>query len=373
MNMTLFIALSIVILLFFVAATVYTPYKLSKMLELKKPRRSVLLFAMATIVSIVGSRGAAQTTHPFMLSVYKFGSIWIGFFLYIVLLLLTYLVLKRFLPVSSQGGAKGIIAFAIIISTYGYINAQQYENTLVEIEITGLKQPVTLYHIPDVHLGPFGNKARLESLVSDINHLKPDAVLINGDLIDGMEGLAEDALNSLSESSSPVYFTTGNHDNYVDILSLQNKLTELGVHVLENDVVELKGIQLVGLDYLNADDHTLDLHASDKAETIKSVMPTLNLDQERPIVVMHHSPVGVKYMSKAGADLVVSGHTHAGQLFPATLLAQFQFEYLKGLYQYDDTKIYVGQGVGTFGPPMRVGTAGEATLITLLPSQKKTD
>ena len=73
-------------------------------------------------------------------------------------------------------------------------------------------------------------------------------------------------------------------------------------------------------------------------------------------------------MNEAGADLVLSGHTHAGQLFPATLIAQLQFPYLQGLYYYNDTIVHISQGIGTFGPPIRVATKGEATFISLVPS-----
>ncbi|WED23224.1 metallophosphoesterase [Vibrio sp. JC009] len=367
MSMALFIALNIVILLAIIAGTLYTPHKLGKMLGLTKTRWLIIAFSTLTFIGIWGTGAAAQETNPVMLSLFKLGNVWLGFMFFVVLLLIVYLATSKLLPITSKVAATAIIVLSLVISFYGYIHARSYENIELDIEIAGLKQPVTLYHIPDIHLGPFGDKSRLESLVDDINRLKPDAVLINGDLIDGMEGLAPDILDPLSISVSPVYFTTGNHDNYVAIRELQNKLKALGVHVLENDIVELKGIQLVGLDYLNADEDTLDLHASDKEETIKSVMPTLSLDKERPIVVMHHSPVGIKYMNMAGADLVVSGHTHAGQIFPATLFAQFQFEYVKGLYQYQGTQVYVGQGVGTFGPPMRISTTGEATLINLIP------
>ena len=77
-----------------------------------------------------------------------------------------------------------------------------------------------------------------------------------------------------------------------------------------------------------------------------------------------------KYMNEAGADLVLSGHTHAGQFFPATLVGYIQFPFLKGLYRHNNTLVYVNRGIGTFGPPMRIGTKGEAALIRLVPKKE---
>ena len=80
---------------------------------------------------------------------------------------------------------------------------------------------------------------------------------------------------------------------------------------------------------------------------------------------MLHNPVGVEYINQQRVDLVLSGHTHAGQVFPATFIAKFVFPYNKGLHKYKNTYIYVSQGAGTFILPMRLGTFNEITLIRL--------
>jgi len=84
-------------------------------------------------------------------------------------------------------------------------------------------------------------------------------------------------------------------------------------------------------------------------------------------VLLHHSPDGIKYANQHGVDLYLAGHTHAGQLFPIKYIAKLIFDYNKGLRDYNGTKIYVSQGAGTFGPPMRVGTISELTLLKLKP------
>lgn len=92
----------------------------------------------------------------------------------------------------------------------------------------------------------------------------------------------------------------------------------------------------------------------------------MDIDPTLPSILLHHNPVGAKYAAENGINLYLAGHTHAGQIFPATLVAKMMFEYNKGLYKYDDNmQIYVSQGTGTFGPPMRLGTHSELTILHL--------
>jgi predicted MPP superfamily phosphohydrolase len=94
----------------------------------------------------------------------------------------------------------------------------------------------------------------------------------------------------------------------------------------------------------------------------------MNINENQPTVLLHHGPDGIKYANKAGVDLYLAGHTHAGQLWPATHVAKMIFEYNKGLRTFEDTQVYVSQGTGTFGPPMRVGTQSELTILNIKPA-----
>jgi uncharacterized protein len=83
------------------------------------------------------------------------------------------------------------------------------------------------------------------------------------------------------------------------------------------------------------------------------------------VVLLHHSPVGLDYVVKAGVDLMLSGHTHAGQMFPATLINRYIFPLNKGMHQKGDTTFFVFQGAGTYGPRIRLGSNNEINLIHL--------
>ena len=116
-----------------------------------------------------------------------------------------------------------------------------------------------------------------------------------------------------------------------------------------------------------ADSNTFSMHANGKGPTIKSTLASLNLFPGKPTVLLHHSPDGIQYANQHGVDLYLAGHTHAGQLFPIKYLAHLLFDYNKGLHVFKKTRIFVSQGAGTFGPPMRVGTKSEITVLTLKP------
>ena len=144
-------------------------------------------------------------------------------------------------------------------------------------------------------------------------------------------------------------------------------MRETGVTVLENEVTHFSQLQIIGLNHLRADDNSFNMHANGNGATIENTFPTLNIFKGKPTILLHHSPDGIKYANEYGVDLYLAGHTHGGQLFPIKYIANLLFEYNRGLYDFNGTRIFVSQGAGTFGPPMRVGTKSEITVLTLKP------
>lgn len=119
---------------------------------------------------------------------------------------------------------------------------------------------------------------------------------------------------------------------------------------------------------MNADDTSFDMHPSDDPRTIKSVLPGLSLKTDMPSVLMHHSPVGAQYAMAKGIDLMLSGHTHAGQVFLFTLFNEVAFSLNRGLHQQGTTQVFVAQGAGTYMLRMRLGTSNEINLLRLMPN-----
>ena len=142
-----------------------------------------------------------------------------------------------------------------------------------------------------------------------------------------------------------------------------------GVNALRSQVVETHGLQLVGLDYMNADEDTFELHPSDDSRTIKSVLASLHLKDGMPSVLLQHSPAGAQYAAANGIDLMIAGHTHGGQFFPGTLVATAIFPFTHGLYRRGPLQVFVSQGAGTFMSRVRLGTSNELNILRLRPKR----
>lgn len=286
-------------------------------------------------------------------------------FLLLALLCLQLVALKWTPPMPWSAAAALVLAFAL--TGAGALWAESLSVAETEIRLPGLQRPVTVMQISDVHLGHHRGQAYLAKIVEETNRHKPDLVLITGDLVDSAAALEPGVLDPLSGLSAPAYFVGGNHEKYVDAPRVFELVARHGSRVLHNEVVETHGLQLVGLDYMKADEETFDMHPSDDPRTIKSALAGMALKKELPSVLMHHSPVGTQYAAAAGIGLMISGHTHAGQLSPATVFAQMMFPFNRGLARQGATQVFVSPGAGTFLARVRLGTSNEINLLRLVP------
>jgi predicted MPP superfamily phosphohydrolase/predicted DsbA family dithiol-disulfide isomerase len=209
----------------------------------------------------------------------------------------------------------------------------------------------------------------LENIVRIIKELNPDVILHTGDLFDSQTHFNgnNDILQPFTSLNIPHYFVYGNHDEHVGVSKVIDLVQQTGATVLMNEITCFKDLQIIGLNNMLPDKNTVDFHATNSAETVESVLNKLEIKSGKPALVLHHRPAGVNYMAAKGADLLLAGHTHAGQLFPFTFIAKWMFGYNKGLYKYDKMSIYVSQGVGTIFSPVRLGTNSEITLLKLVP------
>ncbi|MDX1286087.1 MAG: metallophosphoesterase, partial [Draconibacterium sp.] len=256
-----------------------------------------------------------------------------------------------------------------LISSYGVWNATNKRIRKIDIPMQGLSAEIKAALLTDIHIGHFWGVNTLQKVVNKTNSQNPDVVFITGDLFDGKIRLSKSSLKPLQDLNAPVYFVEGNHDGYSGAQEIKQKLRDIGVHVLENEVRELDELQIIGLNHMLADEEAIDMHAAGIRSTIKSTLNKLNITPNKPAVLLHHSPDGIKYANQHNVDLYLAGHTHAGQIFPVNFISRWIFEYNKGLHDYKGTKMYVSQGIGTFGPPMRVGTISEISILNLIPKE----
>ncbi len=273
-------------------------------------------------------------------------------------------ILKLFgFNLNTQIFASTLFILAVAFSIYGIWNAFNPRVKNIDIKINNLPsqwQGKTIVQLSDVHLGIVHREAFLQNVVDKTNSLKPDLILITGDLFDGMDGdlsVFVGPLNDL-QATRGIFFVTGNHETYLGVDKALAILARTKIKVLRNETVQIEGLQIAGLDY--------SVFANSKNNVINSIQSQPNFIKGAPSVLLYHIPADAAQAKEAGIDLQLSGHTHHGQIFPIHFFEWLIYKkYYYGLYQDGDFSYYASSGIGTWGPPMRTGNAPEIVAITL--------
>jgi hypothetical protein len=210
--------------------------------------------------------------------------------------------------------------------------------------------------VSDLHLGHVRNSGFLRRIVQTLSRLQPDVLFIPGDMFDGT---AVD-FNSVSKIwrnfSAPLgsYFIAGNHEQFSSYAKYFGAVTDSGIRVVHNEKILLDGLQVVGVHYLD----------SKNMDRFRSILVKADLDANVASVLLVHDPNLLSIASEAGISLQLSGHTHRGQFFPFTkIVSRIYGIYAHGLHAFDALQVYTSCGVGTWGPPMRLGSNPEIVMI----------
>ncbi|WP_344167093.1 metallophosphoesterase [Pilimelia columellifera] len=212
--------------------------------------------------------------------------------------------------------------------------------------------------VSDIHLGPLAGRAHTERIVAMINQLDADVVAIVGDLVDGSVGELGPAAAPLGNlrSRHGAYFVTGNHEYFSGAQQWIDELPRLGIRVLANQRQAINGLDLAGV--------------HDVAGETEGMGPDFDAalgdrDPARPVVLLAHQPIQASEAASRGVDLQLSGHTHGGQMAPFNLLVKLQQPVVSGLGEVDGMPLFVTNGAGFWGPPVRVGAPPEIALVQL--------
>ncbi|HYA48670.1 MAG TPA: metallophosphoesterase, partial [Burkholderiales bacterium] len=208
-----------------------------------------------------------------------------------------------------------------------------------------------------------------------VNALDPDLVLLPGDIVDeSVTAKEEEAMTSVFRglrSRLGIFSVTGNHESYGDFARNLSYLGTWGVRVLQDEAVLVDDSFWL----LGRRDPTA-LRRGEARLAVEEIMRKGGVDRERPLILLDHQPVNLAEAERAGIDLQLSGHTHAGQLFPLNIINKFIYEKNWGYLVKGRTQYYISCGVGTWGPPVRTGSIPEVVLIRMsfgprLPAQGK--
>lgn len=348
----------------------YIAFRLRTTFGLRRRWLPRVLVMAALVGSFIPMEPATKSATAVAGLSYVLGGYLLAGYVFLALAFVLLHVIERawHVPKALVGAAALLLAGGATL--VGGMWANRFSVVETEIELSGLDRDVVAMHLSDIHVGHHRGRRYLEKIVEETNQRKPDLVFITGDLIDSEAALVPGELEPLACISAPVYYVGGNHEKYVDGERAFTSVKTYGVNVLRNQVVVTHGFQLVGLDYMKADEDTFDLHPSDDARTIKSVLASLQLKDGLPSVLLHHSPAGAQYAAASGVDLMIAGHTHGGQFFPGTLVARLVFPFTRGLYHRGSLQVFVSQGAGTYMSRVRLGTSNELNVLRLRPTRK---
>jgi hypothetical protein len=308
------------------------------------------------------------------------GSFYMALMLHLFLLLVVvdlFRLANAFLNFFPKGFAAdphktGLIVFIAVMGiglgvvAGGYVNALNTRLRTFEIAIdkpagAGLRN-LNIAMASDIHLGTIMGSLRLERIVERLNALEPDIVLLPGDIVDESVSRAEEEkmISCLRSIKAPlgVFSVPGNHEYYGGLEKNLEYLRRGGVRVLQDEAVLVGGAFVLA----GRKDPTA-LRYQESRLPIRGILEKSGADPKLPIILLDHQPVRLIEAEEAGIDLQLSGHTHAGQLFPLNLINKKIWEQHWGYLKKGTTQYYVSCGVGTWGPPVRTCSIPEIVRI----------
>ncbi|NJP67793.1 metallophosphoesterase [Streptomyces spiramenti] len=261
--------------------------------------------------------------------------------------------------------AIGATTVAVSTTGYGVWAARQLATKHVTVRLANLPAASEGYRITvvgDMHLSTTLGRSFCERVVAAVNATDTDAVAMVGDLVDATVPDLRHAAEPLGDlrARDGVFFVTGNHEYYVGATPWVEHVQRLGMISLANSRVELEaGFDIAGVNDIAADERGGGYEGPDFAKALDG------RDPQRPVVVLAHQPELIHTAVDHDVDLVLSGHTHGGQVWPGPIIAARVNPTLAGLEQYGDSQLFVTRGAGTWGPPVRVGAEPDITVLTL--------
>lgn len=273
-------------------------------------------------------------------------------------------------PDITRDSAVAVPLAALAVTLVGFVNARRVARVKrVDVPIEGLPEALHGYsiaQISDVHVGPTIKRPYLNAIVNRVNALKPDAIAVTGDLVDGSVRRLSLHTEPLKRLSAPhgAFFVTGNHEYYSGADEWIAEMRRLGLTVLLNEHVvrERDGaaLMIAGVADFTAH-HFNPAHRSDPHAAAAGAPGHVHVR-----ILLAHQPRSALAAAEAGFHLQLSGHTHGGQFFPWNFFVPLQQPFVAGLNRVRDLWVYTSRGTGYWGPPKRFGAPSEITLVRLV-------
>lgn len=293
------------------------------------------------------------------------GAAWVGvLFVFLVALLAADLVSGFGWLLPSRGARQVAVVAAVVLSVVGFVQGLRepavQEHRVAVPRLRPELEGVRIVQLSDVHLGPFLRSRWLERRLTQVGALRPDLIVVTGDLLDQDAALSESLVPWLRQLKARygVWGVTGNHEFYAGLDRSLGVFRAANIEVLrDRAALAAPGLVVAGVDDLTArrqfgvSDHPVDRALANRPEGAT--------------VYLCHSPWEAERAAELGVDLMLSGHTHDGQIWPFRYLVRLMYPHVAGRYAVNGMTLIVSRGTGFWGPPMRLFKRAELTLITL--------
>jgi len=376
------------IIFFSVVLTVYTAVNFYifirgwQALPQTGPVRKIYLFVFLIVfLSFIAGRILERYYYSVFTEILVWiGSFWFAAILYFLFIVIFFDVLRTinastplypsFATFNYERTKLVVFVFSVLLVagllTYGFFNAANPKVKYFEYKVSknaGELKSLNIAMISDLHLGTIIENSRLNNIVDRINELNPDIILMAGDIVD--EDLGPVIRNNLGEtlknlkSKYGTFGITGNHEYIGGVEEACEYLNAHNVTMLRDSVIKIdNAFYLAG-----REDKSLQSFLGKKRKSIEAILK--ETDKSFPIIMMNHQPGEFDEAVKQEVDLHLSGHTHDGQIFPLNFVTKLIYELSSGYLRKGQTNFYVSNGVGTWGPPVRIGNAPEIVNIRL--------
>jgi predicted MPP superfamily phosphohydrolase len=330
-----------------------------------KPSFVELIFPGMTLAFIASTMLAARSSNTLVRLTYHATAIWLGFTNFALFASIFAWLALGFARAFSAPVPRETIAFvalsAVILATlWSLFRAWHLNVTVIKVRLTPALPASwrgrSAALVTDLHLGNILRAPFLRRIVSKLEAVRPDIVFISGDLFDDTETDFDALLAPWKKLSPPLgaFYVTGNHEEFTQREKFFGPVARAGIRVLNNEKVDVDGVQVIGLH---------DTEATHR-ELFRSIMDRLEVDRGRASILLAHQPMAAKTAHHYGVSLQLSGHTHGGQFWPWTLVARRVHGAANyGLNRLGEMLLYTSSGAGTWGPPMRFGTKSEIVVL----------
>ncbi|OFZ61329.1 MAG: hypothetical protein A2328_04215 [Bdellovibrionales bacterium RIFOXYB2_FULL_36_6] len=364
----LIVALVIAAVLLFLGVHIYIIRSLSADFNLTHKNKKTIYFSFLSLTALAYLPNLLFKNPAINVFLY-FCAFWVG----VVITAVFIFMIKDLLGFIFRSKKKlfvrisyAVILFILVFSIIKGARLPVVTEVNIPVSKYVFQKDFVIVQLSDLHLGPLMSVRWLEDVVKKVNLLDADIVVITGDLLDRSindYGKYTPAFKNI-KSRYGIYAVTGNHETESSGGSFSKLAREAGIRVLSNELIIIdKRIELAGVectDYFNS-----------KNSAIKLKKVFEKSGKILPLIFLSHTTDLFDGAAAIGADLQLSGHTHAGQIFPLEFFKGLIFDYSYGLYQKNGAYLYVTSGTGSYGTPMRFMSSPEIVKIVI--GQKASD